>query len=59
VLEGFATAVDNPATADLKVLMLVETTSLPGLFEVTLSARYTVEQRKFQKSLKTMIWSPP
>jgi prepilin-type N-terminal cleavage/methylation domain-containing protein len=59
VLGGFATAVDKPAPADLEVLMQVEKTSLPRLFEVTLSANYTVEQRKFQKSLKTMIWSPP
>jgi hypothetical protein len=59
VLEGFATAVGNPAPADLVVLMQVDSTGLPGLYEVTLYARYTVERRKFQKSLKTMIWSPP
>jgi len=59
VLEGFATAVGNPAPADLAVLMMVDSTGLPGLYEVTLYARYTVERRKFQKSLKTMIWSPP
>ena len=57
VLEGFATAVGNPAPADLVVLMQVDSTGLPGLYEVTLYARYTVEQRKVQKSLKTMIWS--
>jgi prepilin-type N-terminal cleavage/methylation domain-containing protein len=59
VLGGFATAVDKPAPADLAVLMEVAPAGLPGLFEVTLQASYTVKQRKFQKSLKTMIWSPP
>jgi prepilin-type N-terminal cleavage/methylation domain-containing protein len=59
VLEGFATAVGNPAPADLEVLMQVDSTGLPGLFEVTLHARYTIEQRNYRKSLKTMIWSPP
>jgi prepilin-type N-terminal cleavage/methylation domain-containing protein len=58
-LGGFATAVGDPAPLDLKVLIEVGPAGLPDLFEVTLSACYTVEHRKFQKSLKTMIWSPP
>jgi prepilin-type N-terminal cleavage/methylation domain-containing protein len=58
-LGGFATAVGSPAPQDLAVRMQVEPAGLPGLFQVTLSARYTVEQRQREKSLQTLVWSPP
>ncbi|HKI06616.1 MAG TPA: type II secretion system protein [Thermoanaerobaculia bacterium] len=58
-LGRFMTAVDSPAPKDLEIAMTVERAGVPGLFEVTLSARYTVERRKFDKRLKTMVWSPP
>jgi prepilin-type N-terminal cleavage/methylation domain-containing protein len=58
-LEGFATAVGNPAPKDLAIRMEVESADVPGMFQVTLSARYTVERRQHEKSLQTLVWSPP
>jgi prepilin-type N-terminal cleavage/methylation domain-containing protein len=58
-LEGFATAVGSPAPEDLAIRMEVEPADVPGLFQVTLSARYTVAQRQHEKSLQTLVWSPP
>ena len=58
-LDAFVTAVGTPAPKDLSIEMLVEPAGLPGLFEVTLSARYRVAQQRFVKRLRTMVWSPP
>ena len=58
-LDAFVTAVGTPAPKDLSIEMLVEPAGLPGLFEVSLSARYRVAQQRFVKRLRTMVWSPP
>jgi len=58
-LDGFVTAVGTPAPKDLTVWMQVDPTELPGLFEVTLTARYSFARHKFVKRLRTMVWSPP
>ena len=58
-MDGFATAVGTPAPKDLKVHMQVEPAGTPGLFQVTLRARYEVEGRKIEKMLRTLVWSPP
>jgi prepilin-type N-terminal cleavage/methylation domain-containing protein len=58
-LEDFATAVGSPAPKDLAIRMEVEPAGVPGLFQVTLSARYTVERRQRVKRLQTLVWSPP
>ena len=58
-LGGFATAVGSPAPKDLAIRMEVEPADVPGLFQVTLSARYTVARRQHEKSLQTLVWSPP
>lgn len=58
-LDGFVTAVGTPAPKDLKIHVQVEPASLPGLFQVTLRASYQVEQRKVEKMLRTLVWSPP
>jgi prepilin-type N-terminal cleavage/methylation domain-containing protein len=58
-LDGFVTAVGTPAPKDLKILMEVEPADRPGLFQVTLRASYTVEGRKVEKMLRTLVWSPP
>ena len=58
-LDGFVTAVGTPAPEDLKILMEVEPTDPPGLVQVTLRASYTVEGRKVEKMLRTLVWSPP
>lgn len=58
-LGGFSTAVGSPAPKDLAISMQVDPAGLPGLFQVTLRATYTADQKKVQKELQTMIWSPP
>jgi prepilin-type N-terminal cleavage/methylation domain-containing protein len=58
-LGTYRTAVGRPAPEDLAISMQVDRTELPGLFQVTLQARYTTDNHKFQKELQTMVWSPP
>ena len=58
-LGGFSTAVGSPAPKDLAICMKVDRTALPGLYQVTLRARYTADARQVQKELQTMVWSPP
>jgi prepilin-type N-terminal cleavage/methylation domain-containing protein len=58
-LGRFSTAVGSPAPKDLAISMQVDPTEVPSLFQVTLRATYTADQRKVQKELQTMIWSPP
>jgi prepilin-type N-terminal cleavage/methylation domain-containing protein len=58
-LDGFVNAVGTPAPKDLTIWMQVDPTELPGLFEVTLTARYSFARHKFAKRLRTMVWSPP
>ncbi len=58
-LDGFVTAVGTPAQKDLKIHMQVDPAGTPGLFQVTLRASYKVEQRKVEKMLRTLVWSPP
>jgi prepilin-type N-terminal cleavage/methylation domain-containing protein len=58
-LGGFSTAVGSPAPKDLAISMQVDPAGLPGLFQVTLRATYTMDQRKVQKELQTLVWSPP
>jgi len=58
-LKGFVTAVGTPAPKDLTIDMQVDPTELPGLYEVTLEARYSFARQKFVKRLRTMVWSPP
>lgn len=59
-LDGFVTAVGTSAPKDLKIYMQVEPTGKPpGLFQVTVSARYEIEGRKIEKMLRTLVWSPP
>lgn len=58
-LNGFVTAVGTPAPKDLTIGMQVDPTGLPGLYEVTLEARYSFARQKFVKRLRTMVWSPP
>jgi prepilin-type N-terminal cleavage/methylation domain-containing protein len=58
-LGGFSTAVGTPAPKNLAISMQVDPTGLPGLYQVTLRARYTADARQVQKELQTMVWSPP
>jgi len=58
-LDRFSTAVGTSAPKDLAMFMKVESTDVPGLYQVTLRAKYTADQRKVQKELQTMVWSPP
>ncbi len=47
------------AARELSVWSQLETLSPPGLFRVTLRARYFVGERSFDRTLETMIWRPP
>jgi prepilin-type N-terminal cleavage/methylation domain-containing protein len=58
-LDAFSTAVGTPARKDLAISMQVDPTTLPGLYQVTLQARYTADKRQVSKVLQTMVWSPP
>jgi prepilin-type N-terminal cleavage/methylation domain-containing protein len=58
-LGTYSTAVGTSAPKDLAISMQVDPTELPGLFLVTLQARYTADKRKIRKELQTMVWSPP
>jgi len=58
-LGTYSTAVGTLASKDLKIFMRVDPTDLPGLFQVTLQARYTEDKKKIRKELQTMVWSPP
>jgi prepilin-type N-terminal cleavage/methylation domain-containing protein len=57
-LDGFVTAVGAPAPKDLTILMEVSPAGLTGLYEVTLTARYSVYKAKYRKQLHTLVWSP-
>jgi prepilin-type N-terminal cleavage/methylation domain-containing protein len=58
-LGTYSTAVGTLASKNLKIFMRVDPTDLPGLFQVTLQARYTEDKKKIRKELQTMVWSPP
>jgi prepilin-type N-terminal cleavage/methylation domain-containing protein len=58
-MSGMTTAVGTPAPKDLKIFMEVDPGTLPGLYQVTLTAQYTVLNQKYKKQLQTMVWSPP
>ncbi|HEX4960693.1 MAG TPA: prepilin-type N-terminal cleavage/methylation domain-containing protein [Thermoanaerobaculia bacterium] len=58
-LGNYTTAVGSPAPKDLAISMQVDPTALPGLYQVTLKASYTVDARKVEKELQTMVFSPP
>jgi prepilin-type N-terminal cleavage/methylation domain-containing protein len=58
-LDAFITAVGTPAPKDLTVDMEVVPIEPVGLFEVSLSASYRLEQRTYVKRLRTMVWRPP
>jgi prepilin-type N-terminal cleavage/methylation domain-containing protein len=55
-LTGFFTAAGTRAPSDLKVSMHVEPAHLPGLYHVTLTARYSVLNVAHQKQLETLVW---
>jgi prepilin-type N-terminal cleavage/methylation domain-containing protein len=54
----FVTAVGTPAPEDLTIHMEVSPGGLTGLYEVTLTARYSVYKAKYKKQLHTLVWSP-
>jgi prepilin-type N-terminal cleavage/methylation domain-containing protein len=58
-LGNMVTAVGAPAPKDLTIAMQVGPAGLPGLYQVTLTAKYSVLHQKYEKKLQTMVWSPP
>jgi prepilin-type N-terminal cleavage/methylation domain-containing protein len=59
-LDGFVTAAGRPAPKDLKLSMTVRSRlDLPGLYEVTLVATYSIGRQKLKKQVDTMLWRIP
>lgn len=58
-LGSMVTAVGAPAPKDLTISMQVGPAALPGLYQVTLVAQYSVLHQKYKKKLQTMVWAPP
>ena len=56
-LSEFHTAAGEPAPKDLTVSVTVEPTDKPGLYHVTLTARYKVLDVSYQKRLETLFWT--
>lgn len=57
-LGSFSTVVGSPDPEDVAMSMKVDSVGVPGLYKVTLRATYKVDQKKVQKELQTMIWTP-
>jgi hypothetical protein len=55
-LQGFLTEAGSPAPDDLRVSVLVEPVNPPGLYHVTLTARYEVLNVKHTKRIETLFW---
>ncbi len=49
---------EDPAAQDLEVWSELVEASGSGLFELTLTAHYRVGQRRFERSLETLVWEP-
>jgi prepilin-type N-terminal cleavage/methylation domain-containing protein len=59
-LGGFITAAGRPAPKDLKLSMTVrQRPDLPGLYNVTLVATYSIGRRKLEKRVETLVWRLP
>ena len=57
--QSFVTSAGEPAPPDLKLSMNVQPADSPGLYQVTLRARYKVAGFPHEKSLETLVWQPP
>jgi hypothetical protein len=59
-LGGFITAAGRPAPKDLKLSMTVrQRPDLPGLYNVTLVATYSIGRQKLEKRVETLVWRLP
>ena len=56
-LSGFVTIVGKPAPEDLTILMEVSPAGLADLYEVKLTASYSVYRTKYTKQLHTLVWN--
>jgi prepilin-type N-terminal cleavage/methylation domain-containing protein len=56
-LSEFHTAAGTPAPEELTVSVTVQPTDKPGLYHVTLIARYKVLDVSYQKRLETLFWT--
>ncbi|HEY0512770.1 MAG TPA: prepilin-type N-terminal cleavage/methylation domain-containing protein [Thermoanaerobaculia bacterium] len=57
-LTGLIPDVGTPVPRNLSMFMQVDPTATPGLFQVTLTTRYTVFNFPHIKQLQTMVWTP-
>ncbi|MFL6260237.1 MAG: type II secretion system protein [Thermoanaerobaculia bacterium] len=56
-LSGFITLAGAPAARDLKITVAVSPTERPGLYQVTLTAHYSVLNSQHQKQLQALFRS--
>lgn len=58
-LDGFVTAAGGAPPKGLAISMDVQPQPAPGLYRVTLVARYSVFDEKKEKTVETMVWRQP
>ena len=58
-LDGFVTAAGGTPPKDLAISMDVHPQATPGLYQVTLVARYRIFGEKKEKTVETMVWRQP
>jgi prepilin-type N-terminal cleavage/methylation domain-containing protein len=58
-LDGFVTAAGTAPPKGLAISMDVRPQSTPGLYEVTLVARYWIFGEEKEKKVETMVWRQP
>jgi len=58
--ENFAFSAGSPASSDLTLALDVQPVPFPpSLFQVSLTARYSVAGQRFEKRVDTLVWQPP
>jgi prepilin-type N-terminal cleavage/methylation domain-containing protein len=58
-LDGFVTAAGGSPPQDLAISMDVDPRPVPGLYQVTLVARYSVLGEAKEKRVETLVWRQP
>jgi prepilin-type N-terminal cleavage/methylation domain-containing protein len=58
-LDGFVTAAGGEPPKGLAISMDVHPQSTPGLYRVTLAARYSIFNEEKEKTVETMVWRQP
>lgn len=57
-LSGFTTQAGDPAPSDLTVDLHVAPSGTPNLYQVSLTARYSLFGQAHRRSVETLLWQP-